>query len=134
LSPQTSRAGEWFLRSGIQEPNGGVARYYRADLHRNHAVSTEITGYAVSALVYLHSVTNDSRYLDRAVAAARFLTRTAWDRAPGTMPFEMEPAAFTYFFDCGIVVRGSAAFWPLGARPQIGNFWTWPWRWANPWR
>jgi hypothetical protein len=65
LSSQISRAGEWFLRSGIQEPSGGVARYYRADLERNHAVSTEITGYAVSAFVYLHAVTQDERYLER---------------------------------------------------------------------
>ena len=55
LSSHLSRAGEWFLRSGIQQPNGGVARYYRTDLERNHAVSTEITGYAASAFVYLHT-------------------------------------------------------------------------------
>jgi len=88
-----------------------VARYYRADLRRNHAVSTEITGYAASAFVYLHSVTQDERYLQRAVAAARFLTRTAWDRASRTMPFEIAPSQFTYFFDCGIVVRGLLSAW-----------------------
>jgi len=106
-----SRAGEWFVRSGIQQPNGGVARYYRTDLERNHAVSTEITGYAASTFVYLHAVTKDARYLDRAVAAARFLTRTAWDSASRTMPFEIDPPAFTYFFDCGIVVRGLVSVW-----------------------
>ena len=106
-----SRAGEWFLRSGIQQPNGGVARYYRTDLERNHPVSTEITGYAASTLVYLHSVTKDARYLDRAVAAARFLTRTAWDSASATMPFEIDPPALTYFFDSGIVVRGLVSVW-----------------------
>ncbi len=105
------RAGEWFVRSGIQLPNGGVARYYRADLERNHAVSTEITGYAASALVYLHSLTRDARYLERAVAAARFLTSTAWDAAAGVLPFEIDPPRFTYFFDCGIVVRGLLAVW-----------------------
>jgi hypothetical protein len=111
LSPQNSRAGEWFLRSGIQEPNGGLARFYRADLERNQAVSTEITGYAVSVFVYLHVVTQDERYLERAAAAARFLTRTAWDARSGSMPFEITPAASTYFFDCGIVVRGLLAGW-----------------------
>jgi len=105
------RAGEWFVRSGIQLPNGGVARYYRTDLERNHAVSTEITGYAASALVYLHSLTRDKRYLDRATAAARFLTRTAWDASAGILPFETDPPRFTYFFDCGIVVRGLLAVW-----------------------
>lgn len=111
LLPRLSRAGEWFLRSGIHETNGGVARYYRADLQRNQPVSTEITGYAVIALVYLHSVTKDERYLDRALAGARFLARTAWDAASQTMPFEIDPRAFTYFFDCGIVVRGLLAAW-----------------------
>ena len=106
-----SRAGEWFLRSSIQQPNGGVARYYHTDLERNHVVSTEITGYAASTFVYLHAVTKDARYLDRAVAAARFLTRTAWDSASRTMPFEIDPPALTYFFDCGIVVRGLVSVW-----------------------
>jgi hypothetical protein len=111
LIPQVSRAGDWFLHSGIQEPSGGVARYYRLDLGRNHAVSTEITGYAASALVYLHSLTHDERYLDRAAAAARYLAQTAWDRHSGVMPFELEPRGFTYFFDCGIIVRGLLAAW-----------------------
>jgi len=110
LFPQVFRAGEWFLRSGIQNPDGGVARYYRLDTARNHAVSTEITGYAAGAFVFLHALTYDPRYLDRAGAAARFLTR-AWDAASGAMPFETAPARFTYFFDCGIVVRGLLAVW-----------------------
>jgi hypothetical protein len=111
LLPHLSHAGAWFLRSGIQETNGGVARYYRADLSRNNPVSTEITGYAVSALVYLHTLKRDQQYLDRAIAAARFLTCTAWDRATRTMPFEVDPPALTYFFDCGIIVRGLLSCW-----------------------
>ena len=111
MLPLVSRAGDWFLRSGIQEPSGGVARYYRADLERNHAISTEITGYAASALVYLHSLTGDQRYLDRALAAGRFLAGAAWDPASCVLPFELDPPAFTYFFDCGIVVRGLLSVW-----------------------
>ncbi len=106
-----SSAGEWLLHSGIQEPGGGVARYFRADLGRNLPVSIEITGYTVSAFVYLHSVTGEPVYLDRALATARFLTRTAWNPRFAALPFELEPPAFTYFFDCGIVVRGLLAAW-----------------------
>jgi hypothetical protein len=106
-----SRAGGWFLRSGIQETNGGVARYCHIDRQQNLAVSTEITGYTVSALVYLHSLTGDSEYLDRATAAAQFLVRKAWDRESQTMPFEVDPPALTYFFDCGIIVRGLLSVW-----------------------
>jgi hypothetical protein len=104
LSPQLTRAKEWFLHSGIQESSGGVARYSHTAPQRNLPVSTEITGYAVSFLLY-------SGALDEAVAAARFLTRTAWDASARVMPFEIGPAEFTYFFDCGIIVRGLLAAW-----------------------
>jgi hypothetical protein len=103
-----SCAGAWLLDSGIQEIGGGVARYYRLDLERNNPVSTEITGYAISAFIYLHSITGDSRYLDRAIRGANFLAQ-AW--TAGSMPFEMDPPGFTYFFDCGIIVRGLLAAW-----------------------
>ena len=81
------------------------------DARRNLPASTEITGYAVSTFVYLHSVTER-----RALSRTRHRRRPLPGRAPGTprpqtMPFEIEPAAFTYFFDCGIIVRGLLAVW-----------------------
>jgi hypothetical protein len=91
------------LQSGIQEPNGGVARYYRVDAGRNAPISNEITGYAASAFAY-------SGDLDAAVAAARFLTDHAWDASAHTFPFE-PGSEFAYFFDIGIIVRGLLAVW-----------------------
>jgi hypothetical protein len=114
-----SRAGEWFLVSGIQESNGGVARYYSVDTGRNHAVSTEITGYAVSAFVFLHSLTGEQQYLDRAVMAARFLTGIARNGGGGAMPFEIDPPCLTYFFDCGMVVRGLLAAWRASGEEEF---------------
>jgi hypothetical protein len=105
------RAGCWFLDSGIQLAGGGVARYYRSDTERNRPVSTEITGYSISALVYLHRLTGDQRYLDRALDAARFLVRDAWQPDLCAMPFETDSPARSYFFDCGIIVRGLLAAW-----------------------
>jgi len=113
LSPQLAHAGEWFLHSGIQESNGGVARYHRTDTRRNLAVSTEITGYALSAFVYLHHLSRDPRYLDAARRAARYLTQQAWDPAVRAMPFETGPSEFAYFFDCGIIARGLLAYWQV---------------------
>jgi hypothetical protein len=105
-------AGRWFLHSGIQEASGGVARYYRSDLGQNAPVSTEITGYAVSTLLFLHQRIGDAAYLDAALRAARFLTRVAWDAKLATFPFELAPGpAFAYFFDCGIIVRGLLCAW-----------------------
>jgi len=102
--------GAWFLQSGIQEPGGGVARYYRSDAGANAAVSTEITGYAASTLVYLHSLTRENRYLDAAVSAARYLSRDAWNASSATFPFE-PGSDRAYFFDIGIIVRGLLAVW-----------------------
>jgi hypothetical protein len=104
-------AGRWFLCSGIQSPEGGVARYYRSDLQKNHPVSTEITGYAASALSYLYEKTGESAYADRALHTARFLTRKAWDASLGTFPFEYPGPSPGYFFDCGIIVRGLLSVW-----------------------
>jgi hypothetical protein len=109
-------AGRWLIQSGIQEPSGGVARYYRSDSRQNAPVSAEITGYAVSALVYLHraipSAETKAACLDAAMRAARYLTREAWDEASATFPFEPgSPRA--YFFDTGIIVRGLLAAWKV---------------------
>jgi hypothetical protein len=98
------------LHSGIQERDGGVARFYRSDSAANAAVSTEITGYAASALVYLHARTGKQEYLDAAVRAARYLTHEAWDSAASTFPFE-PGSDRAYFFDIGIIVRGLLAVW-----------------------
>lgn len=115
------RAGRWFLRSGIQEASGGVARYYRADLGCNLAVSTEITGYAASTFAFLHRTTGDPEYLNRAATAARFLTAHSWNDELQTFPFEHgvpgEPLA--YFFDSGIIIRGLLAVWREMRNPQL---------------
>jgi hypothetical protein len=109
--PFLDRAGAWFLESGIQEPSGGVARYYLADAKQNKPVSTEITGYAISALVYLYSLTQDERYLRAATSAARFLTRSAWDFKLRIFPFECSGPSLAYFFDSGIIIRGLLGLW-----------------------
>jgi len=92
-----------------------VARYYRSDVQRNAPVSTEITGYTVSALLFLHQRTHHADLLDAALRAARFLTRSAWDKRLNTFPFEQpngdHSKALAYFFDCGIIVRGLLAAW-----------------------
>ena len=119
MSTHFERAGRWFLASGIQEPAGGVARYYCAGTEQNRAVSTEITGYAISTLEYLDRLTGDQRYHERALAAARFLVRDAWRAELLAMPFETVPPAPAYFFDCGITVRGLLA---AGRAARSGEF------------
>ncbi len=120
------RAGAWFLNSGIQEPEGGVARYYRSDLGANARVSTEITGYAASFLAYAHRRTGDAAYLDAALRAARFLTRHAWDPALRLFPFEHSfqaapPEHLAFFFDSGIIARGLLAVWRITDDRELLN-------------
>ncbi len=109
-------AGRWLLDSGIQTPNGGVARYYRSDVGTNCRVSTEITGYALSGLTYLHTLTSHSAYLEAARRAARFLHAEAWRSDLAIFPFEHaengdQVPARAYFFDSGIIARGFLAMW-----------------------
>ena len=111
-----ARAGRWLLDSGIQEPSGGVARFYRSEIQRNKPVSAEITGYTASALAWLFRITGDEEYLERARKTARFLIEHAWDTELTTFPFEYpSPSAesphHAYFFDCGIIIRGLLAVW-----------------------
>jgi len=105
-------AGEWFLKSGIQEPNGGVARYYFSDRRRNAPLTTEITAYTASALVRLSKQDPEAGYLHAAVDAATYLVN-AWDAKCSAMPFECqsEGSRYSYFFDNGIIVRGLLSVW-----------------------
>jgi hypothetical protein len=111
-------AGRWFLRSGIRDARGGVARYYRSDLGQNMPVSTEITGYAVSALSYLHALTGEDAYQAAAMESGRFLADTAWDELSHTFPFEIG-STLAYFFDVGIIARGLLATGAEEFRPRV---------------
>ncbi|MEJ5370027.1 MAG: hypothetical protein WHT08_17085 [Bryobacteraceae bacterium] len=114
-------AGQWFLRSGIQEPHGGVARYHLIAERRNARVSTEITGYSVSALLEMHERTGAQDYLDAARRAGDFLCR-AWDEEARAMPFEWSADGtaprLSYFFDNGIIARGLLRLWRATGEPR----------------
>lgn len=110
-----ARAGRWLLHSGIQAPSGGFARFYNSETGTYKPVSTEITGYAASAFVWLFQTTGDEEYLVRARQTAHFLAGV-WDESLRTFPFEHpspspESEHLAYFFDCGIIIRGLIAVW-----------------------
>jgi hypothetical protein len=116
------RAGNWFLHSGIQEPEGGVARYHFIAERRNARVSTEITGYAVSALLELHQRTSNQAYFDAATRAGDLLCQ-AWNPVCQAMPFEWSasgelPEHHAYFFDNGIIIRALLRLWRATAQQR----------------
>lgn len=101
-----------------------MARFYLADSEKNKPVSTEITGYVASALMYLYSVTGRNEYLDRARLTANFLCEHAWDSGLRMFPFEHpspsgESDHLGYFFDSGIIVRGLLAVWRVTREQQL---------------
>lgn len=111
-----ARAGRWFLDSGIQEPSGGFSRFYRSEIQKNLPVSTEISGYAAKALVFLYRTTKNAEYLDAARRTAGFLTDQAWDPGLRLFPYEYpsptaESRHLAYFFDSGIIIRSLIALW-----------------------
>jgi hypothetical protein len=118
LTSALTPAGEWLIKSGIQSSNGGVARYYRSDIEQNLPISTEITGYAVSGFVYLFEKTGRSEYAERAHLGASFLADQAWNAELKTFPFEFPELSPTYFFDCGIIVRGLLAAWRMSGEQR----------------
>lgn len=95
-----------------------MARYYRSDLQKNVPVSSEITGYAVSAFSYLHSLSGDEAYRDAAMESARFLANEAWDAPAHTFPFELK-SNLAYFFDVGIIARGLLSTGAEEFRPRV---------------
>lgn len=127
LDSALARAGQWYLRSGIQEPSGGVSRYYRAEFGKNLPVSTEITGYASKAFLFFFRTTGDSEYLDAANRAIHFLIDQAWDSALQIFPYEhpspsAESKHLAYFFDCGIIIRGLIAIWKETCEDRLIDF------------
>ena len=86
-----------------------MARYYRVDERRNLPISTEITGYAISALLELYQRTKQIEYLEAAERAGRYLLG-AWNRQVRTMPFE-DDTPVAYFFDLGIIARALLRLW-----------------------
>lgn len=113
------RASRWLIESGVQQPCGGVARYYRTDVKQNVPVSTEITGYVLGTFLYLSAATRRRGFCGPALAAARFLTHHAWNGE--SMPFETEPGQnqYTYFFDCGIILSNLLAAWRATREPEF---------------
>ena len=111
-----ARAARWFADSGIRQPSGGVARFYRSECQKYKPVSNEITGYTASTYIYLFHVTGEGKWLDRASQTAAFLLEHAWHADLETFAFEYpspsdEVPYQAYFFDCGIIVRGLMAVW-----------------------
>lgn len=114
------QASRWFLSSGIQHVQGGVARYFQSDKGQNAEISTEITGYAVSTYLLFFRSTGENHFLKAAEAAADYLI-SQWDFQISAMPFEpiVGGKGYSYFFDAGIIARGLLALWRVTGKSRF---------------
>ena len=72
----------------------------------------------MSTLAFLYEREGNAEHLEAAIRAGRFLTQVAWSPSLKAFPFEHShdgdaPQPLTYFFDCGIIVRGLLALWRI---------------------
>ena len=83
MADSVLRASNWLTESGIQhrgvDPSlrGGVAAWYEIEEKQYPFLYSEITGYALSALIFLYNIYKDKKYLDRAQLGANWLIQNA---------------------------------------------------------
>ncbi|MEK6861010.1 MAG: glycoside hydrolase family 88 protein [Nanoarchaeota archaeon] len=106
-------AKNWLLHSGIQnldsnslEVKGGFNSWYDIDNENYFYTYSEITGYAITKLLYLYSLEKNNLYLLRATLAAEWLLDKASHKSGGIKTryfFNKENAQELYDFSSGII-------------------------------
>lgn len=119
-------AKDWLLNSGIQnlegEHKGAFNSWFDVNKRNYPYAYSEITGYAISTLVYLYDLTKERIFLERAKMAADWLMNKATHNSGGILcryfygrtefmgSFENEEI---FLFDCGMVLNGMTALFEL---------------------
>ena len=121
ISTEPIRANLWLLNSGIQNENGNSRGGFNSwfDLiQQNYSyVYSEITGYGVTSLLYLSKYFGEEFYIDKAIAAYKWLKDKALDESGGIRTrdyfVDMDDASHysfdsnnLYAFDNGMVLYG----------------------------
>lgn len=112
------RAVSWLLGSGIQHLKGqekfrgGVAAWYELDERRYPFLYSEITGYALTAFLFLHRLKPRKELIRGASLAARWLLRHAFNKDGGVktrLYLAKDYVSPNYSFDQGRVYAFDAA-------------------------
>lgn len=129
LDKDTQAVANWLLHSGIQNPDGSVDQHgvsvagafnswFDLGTNRHSYVYSEISGYALTMLLYLHNATQEEIYLERAYKVADWLVAT--QRAEGGFETALyhpgtpatKPSAY-HTFDVGMVLDGLVNMYAL---------------------
>src|SRR3989344_8496598 len=112
-------AKNWLLNSGIQnlegEHKGAFNSWFDMDKKNYSYAYSEITGYAITTLIYIHNLFKEEILLERAKLAANWLIDKTTHKSGGILcryfyketefmgSFENKEI---YLFDCGMVLNG----------------------------
>jgi hypothetical protein len=130
LERAVREATRWMLHSGIQddgsglpEAAGGFHAWFDADARRYAFVYSEITGYAITMLSYLHHRSPDGLFLESARRAANYLVERASDPESGFFRCRLDTTRGgwmprTYAFDEAMILNGLASLLRLGDEPR----------------
>ncbi len=108
---------KWLLNSGIQESNGAICAWHDLDKNKNSFEYSEITGYGITAFVFLDTVKKDQGLLEKAEKARKWLEAKAvtkegavlarnykeWEQANEKFSFQ---SGNCFAFDAGMVLNG----------------------------
>jgi hypothetical protein len=120
---------EWMTSSGIQSPEGGVYAWYSMETGKHSYLYSEITGYAITAFLYLHKLYQKDVYVERAEKAAQWIIANAFSACGGvkTRYFMDDEVAddHTSFaggnifsFDTAMVLYGFANLYTVTQKPK----------------
>jgi len=110
-------SADWMLHSGIQSKEGGFYAWYDLAKKTPSFVYSEITGYAITTLLFLKNIYNEEVYLERAREAAAWINNFALlpQGAVKTRLYENDSSADKLYsfagenifsFDLGMVLYG----------------------------
>jgi hypothetical protein len=140
VSESFEKASNWVLNSGIQNKSGAFHAWVDLENGRKAFEYSEITGYGISALVFLNSVKNSPELLEKAGKASEWLLRNAvtaegavlarnymdWEAPDPNFSFEGRNC---FSFDAGMVLNGLMALYESGkdkscleAASKVGNY------------
>jgi len=103
---------EWFLNSGIQNKDGSFNAWYDEEKMKYSFVYPEITGYAITELLYLNKICHDEMFVENSKKAVNWLIKKAYNT--GGFVSKYHNGIFTkeiYSFDTAMCLNGIVNFY-----------------------
>ncbi len=119
---RTQLGAEWLLDSGICRPGFGIAEEYRTDGREYAPVSKRATAHYVRTLLWLFETRGETRYIDRALTAAQYLSRSSWDVSGFALTGGMvahDQSAHRRFDESGAVLRALIESWQASQHSEF---------------